>query len=78
MKQIWVLALNDLRLTVRDRSSFIWMLVMPLAMMWFFGNIGDGGSSGPPRMALTVIDHDGGWLAEALVDELRNEHTPTP
>ena len=47
MKRIWLLALNDVRLTMRDRAAFVWMLAMPLAMMWFFGNIGGGGSSGP-------------------------------
>jgi len=73
MRRIWRLGLNDLRLTLRDPPAFIWMLAMPLAMMWFFGSIGGGGSSTPPQIALDVVDRDGGWLAEALVLELTDE-----
>jgi len=63
------LALNDLRLTTRERASFVWMLILPIAMMWLFGNTG-GGGSGPPKVTLTVVDRDGGWLARAFVREL--------
>ena len=64
---------RDLRLTVRDRSAFLWMLVMPLALMWFFGQMGGGGQSAPPQISLSLIDHDGGWLARAFVEELQDE-----
>ena len=30
MRKIWLLALNDLRLTARDRAAFFWMILMPL------------------------------------------------
>ena len=74
MNRIWRLAVNDLRLTLRDRPAFIWLLVMPLAMMWFFSNIGGGGgATGPPRISLDVVDRDGEWLAQALVQELDGE-----
>ena len=33
MRKVLLLALNDLRLTARDRSSLIWMLMLPLARM---------------------------------------------
>ncbi|MFQ5876920.1 MAG: ABC transporter permease [Acidobacteriota bacterium] len=72
MRPILLLALNDLRLTARDRASLVWMLIMPVALMWFFGQM-DGAGSGPPRATLTVIDRDGGWLARALLEELRDE-----
>ncbi len=73
MKQVWRLALNDLRLTMRDRSSFVWMLLMPVAMMWFFGNLGGGANQGPPQVSLGVVSHDDGWLARAVIEELRGE-----
>lgn len=69
-RQIALLAANDLRLTVRDRAAFFWMLVLPIGLMWVFGQVNRGNSSGPPKAALTVEDRDGGWLAEALVAEL--------
>jgi len=67
------MALNDVRLTLRDRPAFIWMLALPLAMMWLFGNAMGGGDPEPARISLAVVDHDGGWLARAFVDELRDE-----
>ena len=71
LRQVAVLAMNDLRLTMRDRASFFWMLVLPLAFMWIFGAMNRGG--GPQKAALTVEDHDRGWLARAFVKELAGE-----
>ncbi len=68
-----LLSWNDVRLTVKDRGSFLWMLLLPVVMMWFFGTGSGDESSGPPQISLTVDDRDGGWLARALVDELRDE-----
>ena len=72
MRTILRLALHDLRRITRDRSSFLWMLGMPVAMMWFFGQAGSG-SSTPPSIALSVVDRDAGWLARAFVGELGAE-----
>jgi ABC-type multidrug transport system permease subunit len=71
-RQILVLAANDLRLTVRDRAALIWMLLLPLALMWMFGAMNRGGG-GPQKVSLAVEDRDGGWLARALVKELPGE-----
>ena len=68
MSKIFALARNDLRLTTRDKASFMWMLAMPVAMMWFFGMMGGGG--GDPKAKLTVIDRDGQWLAKAFIAQL--------
>lgn len=72
LRQVSLLALNDLRLTWRDKASFIWMLALPIAFMWLFGQMG-GGSQGPPKVTLGVDDRDGGWLSRALVAELKDE-----
>jgi len=72
VRKVLHLALVDLRRTVRDRTSFIWMLLLPLALMWLFGNIGLG-SSGTPKVMLSLVDHDGGWLARAFVAELEDD-----
>jgi ABC-type multidrug transport system permease subunit len=71
LRQIGALALNDLRLTVRDRAAFVWMLLLPLALMWMFGAMNRGGA--PQKVSLGVEDRDGGWLARAFVQELAGE-----
>jgi ABC-type Na+ efflux pump permease subunit len=72
VRQVWRLALNDLRLTVKDRPAAFWLLLFPVFLMWVFGRMG-GGPPGTPRVAMAVIDEDGGWLARAFVGELRGE-----
>lgn len=71
-RRVALLAWNDVRLTLKDGQSFVWMLVLPVALMWLFG-AAFGGSGGPPKISLTVDDRDGGWLARAMVEELRDE-----
>ena len=69
MTRLLRLATNDVRLTVRDRVAFFWIALLPIFLMWLFGNIG-GGGRGAPKVALTVIDRDGGWLAQSFAGEL--------
>ena len=73
MKNVLWLAWNDVRLTVRDKPAFVWLVLLPIAMMWFFGAVGGGGASRPLRLALDVRDEDRGWVARTFVDELRGE-----
>ena len=70
LRQVALLALNDLRLTWRDRASFFWLLVLPIVFMWLFGHMGGGG---PQKVTLGVDDRDGGWLARAVVAELKDD-----
>jgi ABC-type multidrug transport system permease subunit len=62
------LAANDVRLTRRDRAAFFWILILPIALIWLFGSMGGGG--GTNKVSLTVIDRDGGWLAQSFAKEL--------
>lgn len=68
MSAILRLAVNDVRLTVRDRAAAFWLLVLPVFLIWIFGRVMGGGQTA--SVALTVIDRDGGWLAEAFAEEL--------
>lgn len=70
LRQIGLLALNDLRLTWRHKAALVWMLALPVAMMWVFGQTG---SRGPRKVTLGVDDRDGGWLAKAFVAELADD-----
>jgi ABC-2 type transport system permease protein len=68
VKRLLILAANDVRLTVRDRAAAIWLLALPIFLIWLFGSLGGGG--GIEKVSLTVIDRDGGWLAESFAKEL--------
>ena len=68
MSPLFRLAANDVRLTVRDKAAAFWLLLLPVFLTWIFARITGGG--GPSHVALTVIDRDAGWLAQALTLEL--------
>jgi len=72
VRRILALARNDLLLTRRDRAAFFWLLLTPLAMMWFFGRVSFGGGE-EHRVGLTVLDRDGGALAAMLAAEMEGE-----
>jgi ABC-type Na+ efflux pump permease subunit len=64
-----ILARKDLLQTMRDRLSFIFILVMPLAFTIFFGVLFGGGSD-VDQLPLAVWDADGGAAAQHLVASL--------
>jgi ABC-2 type transport system permease protein len=64
-----LLARKDLQQTVRDKLSFVFILVMPLAFTLFFGLLFGGGSS-VDKLPLAVWDADGGAAAQQLVAAL--------
>jgi ABC-2 type transport system permease protein len=71
VRNILVLAAGLMRLELRDRSTFVWMLVMPIAFITLFGGMFREGAG--PRTALTLVDEDGTFLSRSLVDALRTE-----
>jgi ABC-2 type transport system permease protein len=62
------LAANDVRLTLRDRAAAFWLLALPIFLIWIFGSVFSAG--GAAKVALTIVDRDGGWLAQALTEEM--------
>ena len=69
MKLAAILARKDLLLTVRDKLSFVFDLVMPLAFTLFFGLLFGAGAS-TDKLPLAVWDADGGAAAKQLVAAL--------
>jgi ABC-2 type transport system permease protein len=72
VSKVLQLAIFDVRRAVGDWQSLIWMLLLPLALMWLFGNIGFG-QGGGPRAQLTVVDRDDTWLSRAFVAQLEGD-----
>lgn len=73
MRRVLAVAVNDLRLTLADRSAVAWTFVLPLVFVGFFGLVFGGGAGQDPRVTLTVVDADGGRLARFLLDTLASE-----
>ena len=69
MKLAALLARKDLVQTARDRLSFIFILIMPLAFTLFFGIL-FGANSSSEKLPLAVRDADGGAAAKQLVTDL--------
>lgn len=71
MRSILTIGHNDLRLFLRNRASFIWLFVMPLAFVYFMGfaNRGPGGPASP-RPTVWVDNADSGFLGGTFLEEL--------
>jgi len=73
---IRLLARHDLRIALADRSSLVWLFVMPVVFMYFIGTI-TGGLSGPsqaqkPTLGVALEGQRGpveDWLLQRLGEE---------
>ena len=65
------LARQDLRLTLRDRSSIFWIFIAPVLWVYMFASIT---RSTPTRIGLQVVEEESSSLADRLVELLRAEN----
>jgi ABC-2 type transport system permease protein len=70
MKNIWHIGFLDLKLTVKDKAFFFWMLVFPLVFILIFGNLFQG-SKTDTKASLTVLNQDHGKWGAYFVDKLK-------
>ncbi len=73
----WNIALNDLKLTVKDKMFFFWLLVFPLLFAFIFGLAFPESSERVQKVTLNVLDRDNSFLSKALLSELENEKYTT-
>jgi len=74
MKRIFDIAAKDLIQILRDRKTFLFLLIMPIAFTLLFGFSFGGFSKGESdtRLPMAVINGDGGDLSLRLVSLLEN------
>jgi ABC-2 type transport system permease protein len=65
------LARQDLRLTLRDRSSIFWIFIAPILWVYMFGFIS---RSTPTRIGLLIVEEESSALGDRLVELLRAEN----
>ncbi len=68
MKHILAIAVKDIRETMRDRMTFMFLLVMPVIFTLMFGFAFGGNSQTATRPVVGWIDQDGSLLSTALKD----------
>jgi len=71
MRKIFLIGLKDVRLSFRDPTALLLMLLAPflltLGMGFVTGAIGGGGNTGLQKMPVLVVNRDAGELGQALV-----------
>jgi len=79
MKPIVAIAIKDLKLLVRDRTSAFFVFIFPLFVALFFGIIfgGAGRSGGAGKMPVAIVNESKGPRAAALVRDLERDGAVT-
>jgi len=75
MKEILDIGFNDLRVFLKDKSAFIWLLAMPLGFAYFMGFV-SGGYSGDPKNAqpeIVIVNQDSGYMSQLFLEVLGQE-----
>jgi len=68
---VTLLARNDLKLALKDRSIILWLFIMPAAFFYFIGTVTQGGMSFvDSAVELVVENNDGGFLSDHLESRL--------
>ncbi|MFO1476399.1 MAG: ABC transporter permease [Verrucomicrobiota bacterium] len=74
MKRVLLIGVNDLRLFLKHRSSWIWLFVMPLAFVYIMGFLSRPPDQARNHQAPLVIDNqDSNHLARIFLDELQSQ-----
>ncbi|MEE9442520.1 MAG: ABC transporter permease [candidate division Zixibacteria bacterium] len=67
---LFTLAVKDLRILFREKSSIFWVLGFPLMIALFFGTIFSGGDGEVSGMKIAVIDEDQSDYSKDYIDEI--------
>ena len=72
MLRIFDIAFKDLQQLMRDRTTFLFLLIMPILFTLLFGyaNGAFRGSLNDPRLPVGFLDRDGTWLSRSLHSQL--------
>ena len=75
MRGVWIIAWNDLRVFLKDKGGYIWLFVMPLVFIYFFGITmrGEDGEPADPRPRVSIENKDTGYLGSMFVELLEAE-----
>jgi ABC-type Na+ efflux pump permease subunit len=70
-KAVALLARNDLKLALKDRSTILWLFIMPAVFFYFIGTVTQGGMNFVDSAAKLVVENnDGRYLSQHLESRL--------
>jgi ABC-2 type transport system permease protein len=71
VRSVALLAVHNVRLVLRERSSWVWLFIVPLVFVYFMG-LAMRGPGGPEvaRPRVQLDNRDGGFLGRTFVREL--------
>src|SRR5579863_9595855 len=78
LRAAWIVFQNEFRLLSHDRAALFMLALAPLVIITVAGlSLGNiyGVQPGSEPYSIVVVDDDHGWLAHALVDALRRDHS---
>ncbi len=70
MNAVWTIAMKDLKLLLRNRAAFFWVLGFPILIALFFGSISGGGGKRAP-LAIAIADLDRTDYSRSVAARLR-------
>src|SRR5207302_11144746 len=71
MKRVFQICHNDIRPFLRMKASSVWLFLVPLVFVYFFGIAFRGpGAPSNPRPAVTTANRDTGLVGTLLMEEL--------
>jgi len=70
MRILFTLAVKDLRVLFREKTSIFWVLGFPLMIALFFGTIFSGGGGEVSGMKIAVIDEDRSEYSKDYIEEI--------
>ncbi len=70
MRILFALAIKDLRVLFREKTSIFWVMGFPLMVALFFGTIFSGGGGKVSGMKIAVIDEDRSEYSKEYIEEI--------
>lgn len=75
MNPIWIIACNDLRVFLKEKWGYVWLFLMPMLFVYFFGISMRGDDSDPsdPRPSVVIENNDSGYLGSIFIELMEAE-----
>lgn len=71
MKAIMLIGHNDLRMFLREKTSYIWLFVVPMVFVYFMGfAFREPGGPSVPQPTVLIENRDRGFLGSVFLEEL--------